>query len=115
MEILDKSHIESLGGLKCPELVEIIEDFLSELDKSLGELCQLARDENHDDLRESAHRLKGGASMSGFPALAEVAANLERLAQNRSSQISESEIARHFTTAITEARAAFKEELASLP
>ncbi len=113
MEILDKSHIESLGGLECPELVEIIEDFLSDLETNLSELCRLANEGNHNELRESAHRLKGGASMSGFPALAQVAANLERLAQSKPAQISEQEITGHFRPAILEARMAFKEEVNS--
>jgi HPt (histidine-containing phosphotransfer) domain-containing protein len=108
VEFISHSQIESLGGLQCPELVEIINDFLADLDGNLGELCQLARDKNYEQLRESAHRLKGGASMSGFPALATAAANFEKTAQDENAQVSESELSRQLVPAIEEARSAFK-------
>ena len=77
MEAIDLPHIESLGGLSSPELVEILQDFVDGLDQQAAALGSLINEGNRQGLREAAHRLKGAAQMAGFPAVARIAEELE--------------------------------------
>ena len=74
---IDLEHLAKLGGLDDPGLVAIITDFLASLGDRVGELERLREQGDPAGFREAAHRLKGAAAMSGFPAIADLASAFE--------------------------------------
>lgn len=107
MDDIDLDHIETLGGFGSPELVKILSDFLDSLEKQAGELLSCLKNADRDAFRESAHRLKGAAQMSGFPKLGKLAATWENLAQNDSDLPEEVQLESQLSSAIQAARLAF--------
>ncbi|MFC7337424.1 Hpt domain-containing protein [Haloferula chungangensis] len=108
MEDIDIDQIEALGGFGSPDLIEILQDFLDGLDAHALNLVSLLENGDREAFRESVHRLKGGAQMSGFPKLGELATTWEDLARTESSPLpAKDELQLKLTPAIHAARCAF--------
>jgi HPt (histidine-containing phosphotransfer) domain-containing protein len=60
-----------------PDMVELIEYFVSELPDRAAAVTDCMRDRRWEDLRRLAHQLKGASGGYGFGALGEAAASLE--------------------------------------
>jgi HPt (histidine-containing phosphotransfer) domain-containing protein len=61
-----------------PDMVELIEYFVSELPERSSAITACWREQRFDDLRRLAHQLKGASGGYGFPDLGDAAAQLER-------------------------------------
>jgi len=61
-----------------PDMVELIEYFVSELPERAAAINDCVRQERWDELRRIAHQLKGASGGYGFSPLGEAAAALER-------------------------------------
>ncbi|MGB6220507.1 Hpt domain-containing protein [Haloferula sp.] len=108
MEDIDIDHIETLGGFGSPELMEILQDFLDGLDAHSSELISHLDRGDRKAFRESAHRLKGGAQMAGFPKLGNLAATWEELALEETKPLPDkTDLQTNLTRAIQAARTAF--------
>ena len=114
MDDIDIDHIEALGGFESPELVDILQDFLNGLDSHSVELITHLESGDRKAFRESAHRLKGGAQMAGFPKLGNLAASWEGLALKEASLLPDrSELKACLTPTIQAARTAFSGQIKS--
>ena len=112
MDEIDIDHIEALGGFASPELIEILQDFLDGLDAHSSELISHLESGDRSAFRESSHRLKGGAQMSGFPKLGKLAATWEDLARDESSTLPDKfDLQAQLTSAAQTAREAFSSYL----
>lgn len=111
MEIIDLNHLQSLGGLGLPELVEIIEDFLNALDDDVTRLEQLATEGREEDFRAAAHRLKGAAQMSGFPTLGALAADFEKIPADHFPSLPQGKVLEQLAPVVQAARSAFASAL----
>lgn len=60
-----------------PDMVELIEYFVSELPDRAGAVADCMRDRRWEDLRRLAHQLKGASGGYGFGPIGEAAAVLE--------------------------------------
>lgn len=107
MSPIDLEQIESLGGFSTPELVEILQDFLDGLETQFDALIDPLAKGDREAFRESAHRLKGSAQMSGFPVLGKLAADCEDLAADGSPLPESATLRTVLAAAATAARQAF--------
>lgn len=109
---IDIDHIEALGGFESPELMEILQDFLDGLDSHSVELITHLENGDRKAFRESAHSLKGGAQMSGFSKLGNLAATWEDLALEEAALLpNRAELQACLTPAIQAARTAFSSHI----
>lgn len=60
-----------------PELVELVELFLSEVPGRLGTMSDAFEQQNWSELRRAAHQWKGAGGSYGYPQLSAAAALLE--------------------------------------
>ncbi|MBN1396365.1 MAG: Hpt domain-containing protein [Pirellulales bacterium] len=76
----EKTHEECiysrLGG--DPDLADILELFVEEMPTRVEKLLRHLDDENWDELRRTAHQLKGAAGSYGFEPLSPAANKVER-------------------------------------
>jgi HPt (histidine-containing phosphotransfer) domain-containing protein len=112
LEVIDQHHIEQLGGLDSPEIREILEEFLGQLDEVRHELIASLHD--RDAFREKAHSLKGAALMSGFAEIGEQAASYESLARGGEPLPEADTLDRELTDLTARTRAAYQEAIAGL-
>jgi HPt (histidine-containing phosphotransfer) domain-containing protein len=109
MDAIDLDHIAALGGFGNPELVEILQDFINGLAAQSDELISALENVDREAFHESAHRLKGGAQMAGFPELGNLGVTWENLARDESPLPQADEVSKQLTAAIRSARTAFQE------
>lgn len=62
-----------------PDMSEIVEMFVAEIPSKLARLTDLWRSQKFDELRRTAHQLKGASGGYGFPQLGDAAGKLEHL------------------------------------
>ncbi len=60
-----------------PDMVELVELFLSEVPERLGTMAAACEQENWCDLRRVAHQWKGAGGSYGYPQLSAAAARVE--------------------------------------
>ena len=60
-----------------PDLGELVDMFVEEMPQRVQKLVDLCEDANWDDLRRTAHQLKGAAGSYGFLEISPLAAVLE--------------------------------------
>ena len=60
-----------------PDMVELVELFLSEIPARLGAMAEAFERENWCDLRRVAHQWKGAGGSYGYPRLSAAAAHVE--------------------------------------
>ncbi len=76
------SELGSISGQFDPEfLLEVIDDFLSDADHQLSEICAAVSNHDAGRMRLAAHALKGSSANLGLPALAERCRELQQLAE----------------------------------
>ena len=61
-------------------LADLVEDFLGRLPQQIEQLDKALADDDLGALRQAAHQLKGSGGGYGYPALTELAAQVERYA-----------------------------------
>ena len=71
------------GLAEDPDLADLVEEFVGELPARAQAIERACAEQDIDTLTRLAHQLKGSAGGYGFPAITEVAANLERNAKAR--------------------------------
>ncbi|MCZ6794004.1 MAG: ATP-binding protein [Planctomycetota bacterium] len=79
-EAAGRLHSEVLEAIEDPELIRLVESFLSSLPGKLGEIEKMLVSGDRVSVARSAHQLKGAAGGYGYPAMGEKADELERLA-----------------------------------
>jgi len=82
---LDGQHIYSSLG-DDPDLGELVELFVSEMPDRVSTLQGQLQQADWEQLRRTAHQLKGAAGSYGFDQLTPYAAQLEHLCQNISQE-----------------------------
>ncbi|MBA4018682.1 MAG: hypothetical protein C0483_16065 [Pirellula sp.] len=60
-----------------PDMVELVELFLSEIPQRLGAMAEAFEQENWNELRRVAHQWKGAGGSYGYPQLSAFAARVE--------------------------------------
>lgn len=78
----DNDQLKSLEPLESefatdPEMSELVEYFVSEMDDRIGSLRSAWETEDRDALQRLSHQLKGAATGYGYPQITDAAAELE--------------------------------------
>lgn len=71
-----------------PEMAELIEFFLDELDRRTVELTEAWQNTDAEQLRVMAHQLKGAAEGYGYPSITAAARELEQAIHEQESELS---------------------------
>lgn len=71
-----------------PEMAELIEYFLDELDSRAVELTEAWKSSDAEKLRTMAHQLKGAAEGYGYPSITEAARELEQSMHEQEAEMS---------------------------
>lgn len=79
------SIVSSLSG-DDPFIEKIIEKFTSRLHQDMTEISNAWVDENFDEVREIAHRIKGSGGTAGFDILTKPAGDLELAARDQNKE-----------------------------
>jgi HPt (histidine-containing phosphotransfer) domain-containing protein len=74
----------SLGG--DPDLAELVELFVSEMPQRIEMLARHYETANWEELRRTAHQIKGAAGSYGFHDLTPAAAKLESVIKNHGTE-----------------------------
>lgn len=71
-----------------PEMAELIEYFLDELDQRVGSLHTACESADDEQLRTIAHQLKGAAAGYGYQSITDAARELEQCLEENESELS---------------------------
>jgi HPt (histidine-containing phosphotransfer) domain-containing protein len=72
-----------------PEMTELIEFFLGELDQRIAALTAAFNNADREELRAMAHQLKGAAAGYGYPTITDAARELEHSIDEHEADLSE--------------------------
>jgi len=79
----DSGPILSSLLAECPELADIVEEFVHTLPQRIEEMQNALRAASFEQLKRLAHQLKGAGGSHGYEPLTETAAYLEIAAQGK--------------------------------
>ena len=85
--LIATKRIEAIGGLKNSEVQRILGDFVAELPGYVFLLESHRKQQNHRDLSDTLHRLKGAARTCGFIAIAKAAGDWHDAAEPFESRL----------------------------
>jgi HPt (histidine-containing phosphotransfer) domain-containing protein len=71
-----------------PDMAELVDFFLSDLEKHVTSMANAWQEKDHDSLRSLAHQLKGAAGGYGFPTLTRAAAAVETTLLSEQAELS---------------------------
>jgi HPt (histidine-containing phosphotransfer) domain-containing protein len=72
-----------------PEMAELVDFFLSDLEKHVTAMANAWQEADHEALRGLAHQLKGAAGGYGFPTLTKAAAAVEASLLAKQAELSQ--------------------------